>query len=48
MWYVRDAQGNVTAVYDLKYNWDQTFGAFKLIEHHIYGSSRLGISKQEP
>jgi RHS repeat-associated protein len=47
VWYVRDAQGNVMAVYDMKYNWDHTFGPFKLIEHHIYGSSRLGIIQRD-
>ncbi len=49
-WYVRDASGNVMAVYDLQkqsrndnvlvvdYN--------NLAEHHLYGSSRLGIWQQ--
>ncbi len=42
-WYVRDAQGNVMAVYDFKYNSDWSAGPLKLVEHHVYGSSRLGI-----
>ena len=44
-WYVRDAQGNVMAVYT---NFRSTpFGApldtLRLAEHHVYGSSRLGV-----
>ena len=35
-WYVRDASGNVMAVY---YNTD----SLRMTEQHIYGSSRLGI-----
>jgi RHS repeat-associated protein len=47
VYYVRDAQGNVLAVYE----WDESgSGRYKnsilaLTEHHIYGSSRLGIRK---
>jgi len=43
--YVRDAQGNVMAVYE------ETKGSvtssLALTEHHLYGSSRLGIRKPE-
>ena len=44
-WYVRDAQGNVMAVYK---NFRSTpFGApldtLRLAEHYVYGSSRLGV-----
>jgi RHS repeat-associated protein len=31
----------------MEYNWDGSFGPFKLIEHHIYGSSRLGIIQRD-
>ncbi|HEU4470599.1 MAG TPA: hypothetical protein VFR58_05935, partial [Flavisolibacter sp.] len=44
-WYVRDAQGNVMAVY--KNFRSNPFGApldtLRLSEHHLYGSSRLGV-----
>jgi RHS repeat-associated protein len=36
-WYVRDAQGNPMGVYSGRY------GSLALNEHHLYGSSRLGI-----
>jgi RHS repeat-associated protein len=36
-WYVRDAQGNPMGVYSGHY------GTLTLNEHHLYGSSRLGI-----
>jgi RHS repeat-associated protein len=36
-WYVRDAQGNPMGVYSGHY------GSLTLNEHHLYGSSRLGI-----
>jgi len=39
-WYVRDAQGNVLGVYTDK-------NTLTLSEHHIYGSSRLGIANRE-
>ena len=42
-WYVRDAQGNVMAVYQSHYKSDWTLDSLTLIEHHMYGSSRLGI-----
>jgi RHS repeat-associated protein len=38
-WYVRDAQGNVLAVYGSKSGEEQ----IRLKEQHLYGSSRLGI-----
>ncbi|MCG8331792.1 MAG: hypothetical protein MI974_29165 [Chitinophagales bacterium] len=40
--YIRDAQGNVMAVYE---DYDQNGGgqAFHLREQHLYGSSRLGV-----
>ncbi|UPK72618.1 LamG-like jellyroll fold domain-containing protein [Chitinophaga filiformis] len=38
-WYVRDAQGNVLAVYGKKDSESQTYWK----EQHLYGSSRLGI-----
>lgn len=41
-WYVRDAQGNVLAVYETTGSNIST-SVLKLTEHHIYGSSRLGI-----
>ncbi len=42
-WYVRDAQGNVMAVYEsyLRPGWSPD--SLMLVEHHMYGSSRLGI-----
>jgi RHS repeat-associated protein len=40
-WYVRDAQGNVLAVYEKKAE-----TAVRLTESHLYGSSRLGIAKE--
>ncbi|MCU7549879.1 hypothetical protein OCK74_12175 [Chitinophagaceae bacterium LB-8] len=36
-WYVRDAQGNVMAVYEEK------GGKLNLTEQHLYGSARLGL-----
>src|SRR5690606_7506660 len=36
-WYSRDAQGNTLAVYEEKSE------ALSLTEHHLYGSSRLGL-----
>jgi hypothetical protein len=41
-WYVRDAQGNVMAVYEKR----GTSGAVRNTETHLYGSSRLGILKE--
>ncbi|SHN29634.1 RHS repeat-associated core domain-containing protein [Chitinophaga sp. CF418] len=38
-WYVRDAQGNVLAVYGNKDGGNQTYWK----EQHLYGSSRLGV-----
>ncbi|WP_143032150.1 hypothetical protein [Tenacibaculum sp. MAR_2009_124] len=40
-YYVRDAQGNVMAVYKKSFQNDQN--KLHLEEHHLYGSSRLGI-----
>jgi RHS repeat-associated protein len=42
-WYVRDASGNVMAVYE----YSDEIGALQLKERHLYGSSRLGIEKPE-
>ncbi len=42
-WYVRDAQGNVLAVYKVDSVTSVSGGILKLSEHHVYGSSRLGI-----
>lgn len=39
-WYVRDASGNVMAVYSNK-------DSLKLNEHHVYGTSRLGIVSKD-
>jgi RHS repeat-associated protein len=41
-WYVRDAQGNVMAVYEKK----GSAGGVRHTETHLYGSSRLGIVKE--
>jgi RHS repeat-associated protein len=46
-WYVRDAQGNVMAVYQMTHNPDYSFGKLRLKEHHIYGSSRLGVINRD-
>src|SRR5690606_30541325 len=42
-WYVRDAQGNVMAVYQSHYKPNWSLDSLTLVEHHMYGSSRLGI-----
>ncbi|MBX3255771.1 MAG: hypothetical protein KF862_16675 [Chitinophagaceae bacterium] len=42
-WYVRDAGGNVLAVYKVEDVTSVSAGTLKLAEHHMYGSSRLGI-----
>lgn len=42
--YVRDAQGNVISVYE---ETNPSTPSMKLIEQHIYGSSRLGMNTQE-
>jgi RHS repeat-associated protein len=44
-WYVRDASGNVMAVYDITKG--TTVTANNLIEHSLYGSSRLGLWQQQ-
>ena len=41
-WYVRDAQGNVMAVYERR----GSTGEVRNTETHLYGSSRLGIAKE--
>ncbi len=41
--YVRDASGNVMAVYDRIINETEETGGFALSERHIYGSSRIGM-----
>jgi RHS repeat-associated protein len=47
-WYVRDAQGNVMAVYKHAYGpSDWSLKPLKLVEHHVYGSSRLGIVRRD-
>ncbi len=46
-WYVRDAQGNVLAVYQHVFGPNFTLGPLKLKEHHVYGSSRLGIVRRD-
>jgi RHS repeat-associated protein len=46
-WYIRDAQGNVMAVYYSETNPNWTNGPVRLQEHHLYGSSRLGIQKKD-
>ncbi|QQX76518.1 MULTISPECIES: RHS repeat-associated core domain-containing protein [Aequorivita] len=47
-YYIRDAQGNVMAVYDaeLTHN-DAVSGGIALSEHHIYGSARLGMEQKD-
>ncbi|MDB5202650.1 MAG: hypothetical protein JWQ27_2059 [Ferruginibacter sp.] len=45
-WYVRDASGNVMAVYNSTGNAATVPTTLDLTERHIYGSSRLGISTQ--
>ncbi len=42
-YYVRDASGNVMAVYDRIINETEEIGGFALSERHIYGSSRIGM-----
>jgi RHS repeat-associated protein len=42
-WYVRDATGNVMAVYNTNNSISPGNSIFNLTEHHLYGSSRLGI-----
>ncbi|MBL0048943.1 MAG: hypothetical protein IPP32_12700 [Bacteroidetes bacterium] len=41
-YYTRDAQGNIMATYANKLNTVTETESFKLLEHDIYGSSRLG------
>src|SRR5690606_38731755 len=43
LWYVRDAQGNVLAVYKLNNAAGPSSAGLKLAEQYIYGSSRLGM-----
>ena len=43
--YVRDAQGNVSAVYEVN-AYGASYGPAYLIEQHMYGSSRLGLIKR--
>ena len=42
-YYVRDASGNVMAVYDRILDASEETGEFMLSERHIYGSSRIGM-----
>ena len=45
-WYVRDASGNVMAVYSSKSTGTTIPATLDVIERHLYGSSRLGIISQ--
>jgi RHS repeat-associated protein len=45
-WYARDAQGNVMATYQVIGGWGGQ-GPLLLKEHHVYGSSRLGVIKRD-
>lgn len=47
-WYMRDAQGNVMAVYAENYNADEELAELKVKEWNIYGSSRHGILNATP
>jgi RHS repeat-associated protein len=47
LWYVRDAQGNVLAVYRLNNAAGPSSSGLKLAEHYIYGSSRLGVALRD-
>jgi hypothetical protein len=47
-WYMRDAQGNVMAVYAENYNADDELAELKVKEWNIYGSSRHGIQNATP
>ncbi|MFN9393776.1 MAG: hypothetical protein ACK57W_10680, partial [Flavobacteriales bacterium] len=42
-YYVRDASGNVMAVYDREATGQEPPSTFRVSERHIYGSSRLGM-----
>jgi RHS repeat-associated protein len=42
-YYVRDAQGNVMAVYDYKPTQTAPAQVLSLVEHPVYGSSRIGM-----
>jgi RHS repeat-associated protein len=44
-WFVRDAQGNIMATYQVIGGWGGQ-GPLLLKDHHVYGSSRLGIIKR--
>jgi RHS repeat-associated protein len=48
-YYARDAQGNVLAVYELSQNQGREgiVSNLRLKEHHIFGSSRLGLEDKE-
>ncbi len=46
-WYVRDAQGNVLATYEVNNAASASAGTLKLKEHYLYGSSRLGIINRD-
>ncbi|MBE6330635.1 MAG: hypothetical protein E7072_11100, partial [Bacteroidales bacterium] len=43
-YYVRDLQGNVLAVYEHKHAEGES-GTFTLAEQHLYGASRIGMTK---
>src|SRR5690606_37375498 len=48
--YARDAQGNVLSVFETKANYEQyqnnSCYSYLVKEHHLYGSSRLGIENK--
>ncbi|MCW3463666.1 RHS repeat domain-containing protein [Chitinophaga nivalis] len=46
-WYVRDATGNVMGVYAVDDKTVQKDGWATLVESHLYGSSRLGMSTRQ-
>jgi RHS repeat-associated protein len=45
-WFVRDAQGNIMATYQVIGGWGGQ-GPLLLKDHHVYGSERLGIIKRD-
>jgi RHS repeat-associated protein len=46
IYYLRDASGNVMAVYELVHSSENETTSMKVTERHIYGSSRLGMDVQ--
>jgi RHS repeat-associated protein len=45
-WFVKDAQGNIMATYQVTGGWAGE-GPLLLKEHHLYGSKRLGVIKRD-